>query len=252
MEKRAMSREARRVARAIGDRLSYANVMATIAVFGVLGGGGAYAASKIGAGDIARNAVRSKHIKKNAVRSKHVKKNAVRPRHIKTTAVKTRKIANGAVTEAKLADGVGGLRGPQGPQGPPGSKGDQGNPGPFPGTLPSGKTIKGYYMVRATAAQAGDFAGDAIAFGFTLPSPPIEHFLVEGATTPECQGSDDAPTAAPGHLCVYEGSPFNRDTPIIVDADGFAGAEPFGAGIVVDATAAGNFASAGSWAVTSP
>jgi hypothetical protein len=67
-------------------RLTYGNVMATIAVFGVLAGGGAYAASKIGAGDIAKNAVRSKHIKKNAV--------------------KTPKIANGAVTAPKLADGL--------------------------------------------------------------------------------------------------------------------------------------------------
>jgi hypothetical protein len=68
----------------ITRRLTYANAMATIAVFGVLAGGGAYAASKIGAGDIAKNAVRSKHIKKNAV--------------------KTPKIKNGAVTEAKLAE----------------------------------------------------------------------------------------------------------------------------------------------------
>ena len=43
--------------------------MATIAVFGVLAGGGAYAASKIGSGDIANNAVRSKHIKNNAVKA---------------------------------------------------------------------------------------------------------------------------------------------------------------------------------------
>ena len=35
------------------SRLTYANVMATIAVVGMLVGGGAYAASKIGASDIA-------------------------------------------------------------------------------------------------------------------------------------------------------------------------------------------------------
>ena len=60
------------------QRLTYANVMATIAVFGVLAGGGAYAASKIGASDIAKNAVRSKHIKKSAVKSKHVKDGQLR------------------------------------------------------------------------------------------------------------------------------------------------------------------------------
>ena len=48
--------------RRIAARVTYANVMATIAVFGVLAGGGAYAASKIGAGDIAKNAIRPKHL----------------------------------------------------------------------------------------------------------------------------------------------------------------------------------------------
>jgi hypothetical protein len=43
--------------------LTYANVVATLAAFGVLAGGGAYAASKIGAEDIKRNAIRTKHIK---------------------------------------------------------------------------------------------------------------------------------------------------------------------------------------------
>ncbi|HSI79709.1 MAG TPA: SUMF1/EgtB/PvdO family nonheme iron enzyme [Solirubrobacterales bacterium] len=53
-------------------RLTYANVMSTIAVFGVLAGGGAYAASKIGPKDIRRNAVKSKHVAKNAVKGKQV------------------------------------------------------------------------------------------------------------------------------------------------------------------------------------
>jgi hypothetical protein len=50
-------------------RLTYANVMASIAVFGVLAGGGAYAASKIGPGDIQANAVRSNHIKNGEVKT---------------------------------------------------------------------------------------------------------------------------------------------------------------------------------------
>jgi hypothetical protein len=53
----------------IRRQLTYSNVMATIAVFLVLGGG-AYAASKIGAGDIRRNAVRSKHIKDGQVKTR--------------------------------------------------------------------------------------------------------------------------------------------------------------------------------------
>jgi hypothetical protein len=52
----------------IRRHLTYSNVMATLAVFLVLGGG-AYAASKIGPNDIRKNAVRSKHIKNGQVRT---------------------------------------------------------------------------------------------------------------------------------------------------------------------------------------
>jgi hypothetical protein len=47
--------------------LTYANVMATIAVFIALGSG-AYAAATIGAGDIEENAVRSKHVKDGKIK----------------------------------------------------------------------------------------------------------------------------------------------------------------------------------------
>lgn len=79
----------------IHRRLTYANVMSTIAVFGIFAGGGAWAASKIGPGEIAGNAVRAKHIKKNQVRSKHLKDGQIR----------SVDLADGAVTPVKLADG---------------------------------------------------------------------------------------------------------------------------------------------------
>jgi hypothetical protein len=82
---------------------SYANVMSTIAVFVVLGGG-AYAAQKIGAGDIQKNAVRSKHIKKNAVRGSDVKSRQIAARHLKARAVTRSKLAAGAVGESALAN----------------------------------------------------------------------------------------------------------------------------------------------------
>ena len=68
-------------------RLTYANVMSSIAVFLVLGGGAAFAANQLG-----KNSVGSKQLKKNAVTSAKIKKNAV------TTA----KIRNRAVTGAKI------------------------------------------------------------------------------------------------------------------------------------------------------
>jgi hypothetical protein len=74
----------------IRKRLTYANVMSSLAVFLILGGATAFAASQLGT-----NSVGSKQLKKNAVTAAKIKKNAV------TTA----KIADGAVISAKLADG---------------------------------------------------------------------------------------------------------------------------------------------------
>ena len=70
----------------IRKRLTYANVVSSIALFLVLGGATALAAG------LAKNSVGSKQLKKNAVTSAKIKNNAV------TTA----KIRNGAITGAKV------------------------------------------------------------------------------------------------------------------------------------------------------
>ena len=68
----------------IRQHLSYANVAATLALVGVVGGGGAYAASKIGSSDIRNNSVRSADLKnKKAVRGIDVKPDALGGRQIK-------------------------------------------------------------------------------------------------------------------------------------------------------------------------
>ena len=77
-------------------KLTYANVMSTIAVLGVLAGGSAYAAAKIGAGDI----------KNNAVRSRHIRNKAVSTGKLANGAISTAKLANGAVGSSKLAAGI--------------------------------------------------------------------------------------------------------------------------------------------------
>lgn len=78
-------------------RITYANVMSSIAVFLVLGG-----ATAIAAGQLAKNSVGSKQLKKNAVTTAKLKKNSVTTAKIKNNAVTTTKIANGAVTGAKV------------------------------------------------------------------------------------------------------------------------------------------------------
>ena len=95
----------------IRKRLTYGNVMSSIAVFLVLGGGAAFAASQLG-----KNTVGPKQLKKNAVRTAKIKggavtaaklhKNAVKAAKIQNGAVVTNKLKNGAVTGDKVADGT--------------------------------------------------------------------------------------------------------------------------------------------------
>jgi hypothetical protein len=70
----------------IRPRFTYANVIATIALFGVLAGGGAYAASKIGPKDIQKNAVRAKHIKNGQVKAADLRRGAVTPAKLSSVA----------------------------------------------------------------------------------------------------------------------------------------------------------------------
>ena len=53
--------------RKLNDRLTYANVVSTLALFLALSGGAVYAAGKIGSDDIAANAIKSKQIAPGAV-----------------------------------------------------------------------------------------------------------------------------------------------------------------------------------------
>jgi hypothetical protein len=87
--------------RAVLRRLTYANVIATLALFLALGGGAVWAANKqaakVGTGKLKPNAVTAGKIKANAITSSKIRENAV---------VAT-KIREGAVNFGKLAAGTG-------------------------------------------------------------------------------------------------------------------------------------------------
>jgi hypothetical protein len=76
----------------IRQRLTYANVMSSIAVFFVLGGATAFAATKIGANELKANSVLTGKIKKEAITTSKIKNNSIT----------TGKIADKAVTGAKI------------------------------------------------------------------------------------------------------------------------------------------------------
>jgi hypothetical protein len=77
----------------VRKRLTYANVMATIAVFGVVAGSGAYAASKL-------------KLKNNSVTTKKIRNGAVVNSKLADGAITNPKLADGAVTRSKLASGI--------------------------------------------------------------------------------------------------------------------------------------------------
>jgi hypothetical protein len=82
--------------RAVARRLTYANVVATLALFLALGGGVVWAAGKVG----------TKNLKANSVTAGKIKRNAVTDAKIRANAVTATKIKSGAVDFTKLAAGT--------------------------------------------------------------------------------------------------------------------------------------------------
>jgi hypothetical protein len=86
-------------------RLTYANVMSSLAVFLILGGATAFAAvKKVGSNEIKANSIKTGKIVKEAVTAGKIKKAAVTEAKLADGAVTTNKLANGAVTTDKIAD----------------------------------------------------------------------------------------------------------------------------------------------------
>ncbi len=88
----------------IRRHVTYANVMSSLAVFMVLGGATAVAATKIGANEIKANSIKTGKIVKEAVTAGKIKKNAVTEAKIAAGAVTNAKIVDNAVTTSKIAD----------------------------------------------------------------------------------------------------------------------------------------------------
>lgn len=65
--------------RALRNHLTYANVVATLALILVVGGGSAYAVSKIDGSDIKKRSLTSKQFKSNSIGSRVVKESSLRP-----------------------------------------------------------------------------------------------------------------------------------------------------------------------------
>jgi hypothetical protein len=87
-------------------KLTYANVVSTLALFLALSGGAVWAANKITSKQIGKEAVKTKNLAKGAVKTKNLAKNAVKKKNLAKNSVVAAKLAKGAVKNAKLADGA--------------------------------------------------------------------------------------------------------------------------------------------------
>jgi Collagen triple helix repeat (20 copies) len=175
--------------------------------------------------------------------------------------ISTKQIKPSVLKKLKGNRGASGLRGSTGATGatgatgPQGTKGEQGPAGPFPSTLPTGQTLTGAY--EADGADYSNtvtaIAGASISFQFPLAAAPATHFIAAGATPPaQCPGTVLHPKALSGNLCVYEGG-FEEVKEVVIyePASGTPGASAFGAGLVVTSNLKeGHFYSNGTWAVT--
>ena len=223
------------------SKLTYANVMATIAIFLVLTGVG-FAVAKlpkksVGPKQLKNGAVRSKKIHKDAVNASKIKSGAVGRSEVANGAIGTGEIANKAVTRGKLADDV----------------------APLLGTLRTGQTLRGSFDIGATGTGASETANGGISFQFPLNNTPtapqanvLDLFANPGATSTSCSGvsggNQQTPNAASGQLCVYVTNKTNTDaTPVTLK-----NVSRLGFGLQVKSCAIGAYEATGFWAVTAP
>jgi hypothetical protein len=212
--------------KSVRKRLTFANVMSSIAVFLVVAGGTAFAASQLG---------------KESVGTKQLKKEAV-------SLAKINKAAKNSLKGATGPAGAKGATGAQGPKGDKGEKGDTGAPGSNVNVgepLASGKTEYGTIGAESQVAGTVEIAANA---QLPIPAPiALENSHVLVAPNSHCTGSSEAPTAAPGFVCIY---PYFADAP----ATGFVwGGEKSRFGFQMSFTSTGvGSAVFGNWAYTAP
>jgi hypothetical protein len=124
--------------------------------------------------------------------------------------------------------------------------------------LPSGKTMRGTYMIGFSATGANQYAEDGYTFQQQLRSNPTAvHFIPLSGTPPSaCPGTGAFPRAARGHLCLYENAGFNVDPGSFIIASpvtNTAGqSSRWGFRLEIRSAGAGLFFSGGTWAVTAP
>jgi hypothetical protein len=268
-------------------RPSYANVIATIALFVALGGAAVAAGlpkNSIGPNQLKRGAVTAAKIRKQAITSGKLAPkavtagklgpNAVLPGNLGNGVVSTSKIAagaviassikNGVITTSKLANGNVTAQKLAESAVTTGKLADKSvTPaklsfavGGTVNPLQSGQTLRGVFDVGGGGAKTveGEIAKGAVSYYSPLANPPAVSVLEKGKTNANCPGLGNGgttPGATAGNLCVYITESTNLDEaelPKLVEAN-----SRLGFGISAKAKEKEKaFSVIGQWAVTAP
>jgi hypothetical protein len=269
------NREETQVIARIRNKLSYSNVIASLALFVALGGVAVAAGlpkNSVGPKQLKKNAVTAAKIKKGAVNSAKIARGAVTAGKMAAGSVSSGSLKNGAVVSAKLAKnsvtnsaiangvvgtnklGNGVVTTPKlADKSVTGAKlADE--VGPLLGTLKSGQTLRGIiYISGSDPENKGVFASTAVSYQFPLLNAPATNIVDPNtATTAACPGitggNGQTPQATAGNLCVYITGKENANTPV------FGGSASNRLGFAIEAKSAGvgDFSVVGQWAVTAP
>jgi hypothetical protein len=229
----------------IRKRMTYANVVMTLAlVFAMTGG--AYAAKKY-------LITSTKQISPSVLKSLVGKAGKTGPAGPAGVAGVAGAQGPAGPAGAKGETGPEGKEGPQGKEGKAGKDGKEGSPWTAGGTLPSEATETGVWGFSAVHAPPSSFGQEVLPISFPIQlESGLNATHVHIAPDPACTGSAASPTATSGNLCVYIGFEFlgvgTAFAASIQNVKHEAGASKSGA--LVLAEYEGTPEVGGSWAVT--
>ena len=232
-------------------KLSYSNVIATIALFIALGGAAVAAGlpkNSVGAKQLKRGAVTAAKLKKGAVTSGKLAPksvvagklgaNAVLPGNIGNGAITSAKIGAGAVIASSIKNGVvttnklaskgvttdklasGAVTNPILANGSVTPNKLSNEFGPIVATLKSGQTLRGTFAIGGAGEKLSVAIGGQ-SFQAPLANAPAANVINPAtATNAACTGlgSGQTPAATAGNLCLYVTSSTNLKT-LVVPSD---------------------------------
>ena len=254
-------------------RLSYSNVIATLALFIALGGAALAAGlprHSVGSRQLKRGAVSAAALSRGAVTQSKLAQGSVvagklAPDSVSATSIGTGaltagKLAPNAVTGGAIAPGVidPGKLAPNAVTTPKISNGavtlaKLGNEiAPLLGTLRAGQTLRGVFNLGTEATGSEDFISEGVSFFDPLASSPtINPALVAAGSSSNCPGlggaTQQTPSANPGNLCVYI-SAKTRSSTNARDRRSI----PAWIWLRASSSGSGSFGFSGYWAVTAP